>query len=346
MTRSMRALFALVAGLGLLTGAHATWATSLHLNLVDTDGNPVQVSRAELLLVAWMIEEARVDLELSANGLTLDLEREWLRSRWPLSSPSPPARNPFDYHMGVYLYLEAPPLLASIQSHRFHWPGRVPGDPTGREGTTTIAFPRGQEVVVPAGEDVNMTLVFRPKVSRQIRFVSPQAEPWPDLRVHASMFWSDANNCAILTGRDSLGSHVTDAAGWVELPDGEFEYALDIVRGPRRFHGSLVEDSRTPWRLVNRLLEPSEVVVRELPIEPLEIRVRRGGEPAVGVYLRGMAAICVCGACDGPLGTTDEAGRIRLDSFRPEAYDEVWLVDGDTEVWRSFAAGGVVEIDL
>ena len=182
--------------------------------------------------------------------------------------------------------------------------------------------------------------------TRRVRFVDPSGKPWSDLKVHASMFWSDANNCAILTGRKSLGSHLTDSAGWVELPDGEFEYAFDIAWGPRRFHGSLTEESRTPWRLVNRLLETRELVVRELAVEPLEVRVRRDGEPAVGLHLRAMSAVCVCGACDGPLGTTDERGRIRRDDFRPETVDEIWLVDGDKEVWRSWSGGGVIEIDL
>ena len=326
--------------------AAPVWATSLNLEFVDADGSPLQISKAELLLVAWNIEEARVQLEPSASGLTLHLERDWLRSRWPLRSPSPPARNPFDHHRGVYLYLEAPSPLASIQSYPFEWPGGVPGDSADQDATTTITFPRGQETVVPEGQDVSITLVFRPKAPRRVRFVDPRGNPWFDFKVRASMFWSAANHCAIVTGSESLGRHVTDADGWVELPDGEVEYALDIARGPRRFHGPLIQDSRPPWRLVSRLQGTRELVVRELAVEPLEVRVRRGGEPAVGLHLRGRSAVCVCGACDGPLGTTDERGRVRRDDFRPEAVEEIWLVDGDTEVWRSWAGGGVIEIDL
>ncbi len=344
-SRSRQTLLVLAIGLGLTLGAHPVGATSLHLQFVDTDGSPVQVSKAELLLVAWGMREERVELEPSVSGLTLHMEGEWLRSRWPLSSPSLPARNRFDDHMGVYLYLEAP-LLAPIQSHRFESPGR-PDDATDKARTTTITFPRGQEAVVPEGQDVRMTLVFRPRVPRRVRFVNPGGEPWSGLKVHASMFWSSANHCAVVTGSESLGGHVTDRAGWIELPDGEFEYLLEVASGARRFHGPLADKSPMPWRLVSRLQETHELVVRELAIEPLDMRVRRNGEPAVGLYLGAMLADCFCGACHGPLGTTDERGRISRDDFRPEKMDEIWLVDGDKgEVWRSASRGGLIEIDL
>ena len=84
-----------------------------------------------------------------------------------------------------------------------------------------------------------MTLVFRPRAPRRIRFVDPGGRPWSGLKVHASMFWSSANHCAILTGSESLGGHVTDVAGWVELPDGEFEYALGHREGAAQVSRSL-----------------------------------------------------------------------------------------------------------
>ena len=343
--RSRRALFTLAVGLGLMLRAYPVWATSLHLEFVDTDGTPVQVAKAELLLSAWGMEAERVELETSPDGLSLELEPEWLRSRWPPGWPSPPGGRPLAFRVGAHLYLQAPPL-AAIQSDRFQWPGGVPGDSVDPDRRTTITFPRGQEAVVPQGQHVRMTLVFRPRAPRRVRFVDPRGRPWSDFRFHTSMFWSDDNHCAVVTGSESLGSHVTDAAGWSELPDGEFVYALGI-RWPHMYAGRSLEDSRTPQRLIARLTDPgSAVVVRELKVRPLEVRVRLGGKPAAGLHLRARGAFCGCGACDGPVGTTDGNGRIRREDFRPDSHDEIWLMDGDTEVWRSPSTWGVVEIDL
>ena len=343
--RWRRALFTLALGVGLMLRAYPMWATSLQLEFVDTDGTPVKVAKAELLLSAWGVEAERIELETSSDGLRLELEPEWLRSHGPAGWLSAPGGGPIERYVGAHLYLQAPPL-AAIQSDRFQWPSGVPGDGPDPGRGTIITFPRGQEAVVPQGQDVSMTLVFRAKAQRRVRFVDRTGRPWSNFSFHASMFWSDHNRCAILTGSESLGSHVTDAAGWGELPDGEFVYALGI-QWPHVYAGRSLEDSRTPWRLATRLSDPGiAVVVRELKVRPLEVRVQRGGRPAAGLHLRAMGAFCVCGACDGPVGTTDEDGRIRKEDFRPDSVDEIWLVDGDTEVWRSPSTWGIVEIDL
>ena len=162
------------------------------------------------------------------------------------------------------------------------------------------------------------------------------------------MFWSDSNHCGHITGSEYLGRHVTNADGIVEVADGDFEYALSLLGG----HHVFVEGGSIPWRLLTHLTEPTtEIVAREFPIQPLKMRVWRGSGPAVGVYLRGYSALCGCGACDGPLATTDEEGRIQLDDFRPEAYRRVWLVDDDmeVEVWEeptSALPNSVVEVQL
>ena len=340
---SARMCVATVKLLGWVLCAYPAWATTLDLGFVDTGGHPVHVTKAELLLVAWGQEE-RIELKTTGDSLTLHLEPEWLQSRWPRSSQS--ARSRFSDQLGVYLYLQAPPPLAAMQSDRFRWPTGAARESANQGDTTTITFPREQQAVVPEGADPGMALVFRPKVPRRVRFVDSHGKPQRNLAVGVNMFWSDENHCAVLTGREWLGSHVTDEAGWIEVPDGEFVYALG-VREPYRFDVPPSLDSPTPWRLVTRLPGAStEFVVRELAVRPLELRVRRGGEPAAGIHLRGVLATCICGACDGPLGTTDEGGRIRLDDFRPERLSEIWLVDGDTEVWRSWPGGGVIEVDL
>ena len=131
-----------VMSFALCMGVHGS--TTLDLNFVDTDGQPIRLASAELLLVAWGATD-RIVLETSADGLSLTLDADWLRSRW----------NRFDDQVGIYLYLQAPPL-AAVQSHRFRWLGA--GE---HAGAVTIAFPRGNEVTVEEGMKASRTVVFR-----------------------------------------------------------------------------------------------------------------------------------------------------------------------------------------
>ena len=299
----------------LLLSAHPAWTATLTLNFVDTNGRPVEVTKAELLLVAWA-ETERIELETSANSLQLVLEPDWLRSRWPR----------FDDQEAVYLYLEAPPL-ASIRSHKFRWPVI-----TGYGIPTVIGFPGGRQVVV-RDMDARMTLAFRPAAIRRVRVVDSRGKPLPEVAVGVYRFWSDYNRCAHITGGERLGSRVTDTEGLIEVPDGDFEYVLSLGRFTHEFVDG---DRRVPWRLRTHLPEATtELRAREFAVEPLEMRVLRGDKPAPGVHLRGHLASCPCGACDGPLGTADETGWIRLDDFRPDLHDRIWLVDDGETVWDS-----------
>ena len=329
--RKAKALFTWVLSAALCAGVHG--ATTLDLSFVDTDGKPVRLATADLLLVAWGATE-RIGLETSDDGLSLTLDGDWLRSRW----------SRFDDQEGVYLYLQAPPL-AAIQSHRFTWLGAA-----GHAGAVTIAFPRGQEIAVDEGMNATMTVVFRTTARRRVRVVDPDGRPRPGTAINAFMFWSQSNHCAVLAGGEPLGSFVANTDGWIEVPDGDFEYAFELGRGFTSDHVFLNEGRYERERLVTRLLQPdTDVVVHQFPVRPLEMRVWRADEPAPGISLHAHMANCPCGACSGPLAQTDETGRIRLDEFRPEEWAWVWLVDGDTEYWRTAPtawSSGNVEVKL
>ena len=233
--------------------------------------------------------------------------------------------------------------MAAIQSDRFKWLGVEDA------GSVTIAFPRGQQVVVEEGTKASTTLAFRSRTERRVRIVDPDGRPRPGTAIDAHMFWSQSNHCAVLAGGEPLGSFVADADGWIEVPDGDFEYALELGRQLARDHVFVANGRYEPERLVTRLAQPeTDVVVHRYPIRPLDMRVWRAKEPASNVWLRARIANC-CGACSGPLARTDETGRIRLDEFRPEQWDWVWLVDGDTEYWRTAPttwSSGNVEVKL
>ena len=305
----------LFSALGLALFAGEAWSATLTLHFVDPDGRPVEVTKAELLLVAWA-ETERVDLETPTNSLQLVLEPDWLRSRWP----------GFDEQDAVYLYLEAPPL-APMRSSEFRWPVI-----TGYGIPTTIGFPGGHQVVVK-DMDVSMTLPFRSAAVRRVRVVTASGNPLPNVAVAVYRFGSDYNRCAHLTGGESLGTFVTDGDGIIEVSDGEFEYVLSLGRFTHEFVDG---DRRAPWRRRTRLLEATtEVRAREFSVDSLDVRIVREDSAVPGVHLRGHLASCPCGACDGPLGTADEKGRIRVDDFRPDLYNRIWLVDDGETVWES-----------
>ena len=330
--RIVRATLACVFATALCGGIHG--ATTLDLGFVDTSGRPVALAKAELLLVAWGATE-RIELETTGDGLRLVLEPDWLRTRWP---------GRFDDQEGVYLYLEAPPL-AAIRSYRFPWPGAK-----GDAGTTVIAFPRNQVAVVERGAKAQRTVVFRAKTVRRVRLVDTDGVPRPGAVIDACMFWSRSNHCGVLAGCDPLGRHAADADGWLEIPDGDFEYALELGRELARDHVFVAGGQAAGKRLVTELTRPeTELVVYRHPVRPLAMRVRRGDEPAVGLVLNAHTADCPCGACSGPLATTDEEGRIDLPGFRPGRWEWGWLQDGEGEIWRTVPTTwpvGAIEVGI
>ena len=324
----------LVALCALLLSVRAA-ATTLELEFVDIEGQPVNVAKAELLLVAWG-ETQRIVLDTDGHGMTLAMDAEWLRSRWPTY---------FDHQEGVYVYLQAPPLV-SIRSERFKWLGAG-----GNPGPVTVSFPSGAEAVVEQGSMARETVVFRPKATRRVRIVDPSGSPRTGMAVNASMFWSQSNHCGSLTGgHEPLGRHVTDADGWIEVPDGDFEYALELAHD--RFDHAFVGATGIRYRLVTHLPQPeTQVVVRQYPIHPLEMRVWRAGKPAAGAALEGWGANCPCGACTILVAVADTEGRISLPDFRPEEWFWVGFWEGDERLWWSGTRSvwyptGVVDVHL
>lgn len=198
--------------------------------------------------------------------------------------------------------------------------------------------------------NASMTVVFRTRTPRRVRIVDPDGRPLPGTAINAFIFWSQSNHCAVLAGGEPLGSFVANTDGWIEVPDGDFEYALELGRGFSSDHVFVTEGRYERERVVTRLPEPeTDVVVHQFPVRPLEMRVLRANEPATGIWLHAHMANCPCGACSGPLAQTDETGRIRLDGFRPEEWAWVWLIDGDTEYWRTAPtawSSGKVEVNL
>ena len=316
--------------------------TLLELRFVDPDGNEVQLDKAELLLVGWG-EVGRIQLEPTEEGLQINLDPNWLRPRMGNRYEKFDWLDHLDY---VFVYLQADPF-ASIRSNAFQWIG----DRVNHPGPVRVAFPGGETVIVEKGETIRATITFRKKDVKHVRFVDPEGRPFPGIHVDAYMYWSAQNHCGALSGSEPLGEFVSDAYGLITLPDGDYEYALELRdRRIREF----VPYSNLSWRVVSDLKTPEPVfVVLEHPIRPLELIVRREGKPVTGwVQPHVLTRNCSCGACSALYEGVDKFGRIRIKNFRPAIYSSIWLMDHRTgeELWRadpsSWTEPRTIEIDL
>ena len=325
--------------------------TLLELRFVDPNGNDVQLDKAELLLVGWGVTD-RIELEPTEKGLQVNLDPEWLRPR--MESHESYKRDWFESLESAYLYIQANPF-ASIQTLPFRWLG----DSRGFSGPVKISFPGGEEAIVEKGTVGSATITLREKVQRRIRIVDPNGKPMQGVGLHANVNWSTRNHCGALVKLDSLGQFTTDDQGIVELPDGDFEYALELRGGG--IPGVFQNPSHTyfPDRTITRLdLVETEMVVRLYSKrDRLELVFRRDGMPAKNANLLGYSSYCACGACWGSAGKKIGEGRFELADYYPETYEYIFLVEGEVKepiwektIWKvdgtSLMESELIEVDL
>jgi hypothetical protein len=184
-----------------------------------------------------------------------------------------------------------------------------------------------------------------------VQLVDDEGQPVSGVSMAAWVFWSIANRCGFLASTDSLGAAVTDAQGRAALPGGDFEHTLVLGDDAWVFHARRGE-SYARDRLILRLDSgETRIVLHRLPVVRFELTVTEHGVPVQGLTLRATLAGCGCGACDGPLETTDAQGRIVIDAFRPEEWAVVELRDADGRVrWTGnpldWSRGGAFDIRL
>ncbi len=328
-------------------------ATELGLRFVDSQHGPVQVSKAELLLVAWG-DTGRLTLPIQGDHLHLDLSPSWLRSRWPRRFPD---------LMRAYLYIEAQGY-APIRSQPFLWLGSRAGDRGRDAGSVTISFRQGRPAILREGERAERTITFGRPTPRRVSLVGADGRPLGGVRVSAYMFWSASNHCGVLSGADSLGEYVSDDAGQLTLPDGDFEYALVLdeqrsvfrmlpalgVTAVIRHLGSPIGvDYRST--LISFLQPPNNTFcIHRFARRSLHARILREGRPISQVTLMCSLADCGCGACSGPLATSDAEGRITVEDFYPEEIEELFICGPDGKrIWqmsRRALPSGMLEVDL
>jgi len=313
-------------------------AADLVITLQNEEGSPIRFSKAEILAAAWG-EVKRMELPTTRNRLTLS--REELRRLL--------AENFAEGH-GVclaYLYLQSTGYVP-IRSDPFLSDGELCYEESAQE--LTIGFPVGERLTVDRDGEGNWSLVLRRPEPRFVRLVDDYGRPVAGVAVTSHMFWSTDNHCGMLTGADWLGSGVSDHAGRVKIPDGDFQYALIIKK---RYH--VVRDYYGYKDRFVGYLERGEAIVplHVMATGPLELRLTTNGQPLANTVVSARLAGYSCGATWGPLGTTDAKGRVLLPSFCHERYESVYVDDANGfTVWqedpRAWQAQGqkVVRVDL
>jgi hypothetical protein len=312
-------------GISLLNSA--VNATQLDIRFRGPNGEPIKISRAELLLVAWGAPGGRLELNADGDLLRMDLSPDWLRSRWP---------DRFADMEKAYVYVQAAGY-APIRSEPFLWLGSHDVGPHGeqygqRVAETKIDFRRGRSVTVREEEKAELDVVLRKPAQRRLRFLNGSGEPVANLKIDVKMFWSESNHCGGLAGADLLVHGVTGSKGDLNVPDGDFQYVFEIEDPHVVF--DYPESDDYPRRVIMYLHDQSTTLrAHHFERSPLLLDVLSDQGQLPGAVLYGNLSGCPCGACYGVMATSDGQGQIRIRDFYPEEYSELWLCVDEREVW-------------
>lgn len=320
-----------------------TPVTELYLRLKNAEGEPVPFSNAELFMEAWMITDS-LKLTTEGNLLMLSLEEDSVRSYWLEHAQDRIAQHSWHDYL---LYIEADGYVPVLSR-----PMYFVGTETWVDGPATqvvVEFPNGPKAEVSRGETQEIELTLREPQSRYLRFVDDNQMPVPRVEVKSYMYWSSANRCGVLMGANFLAEGISDEDGRISIPDGEFEYALEFQKP---FYYLKEPVYGYPMRLITYLSGQETVVeLHKLRRQPLEMSVRKNGEPLANETLFGQWNGCACCARWQHIATTDENGRISLEYFYPEEWDFIAFLDEEGEfAWdadpKQFSGTEIIQVEL
>ncbi|MBI4914261.1 MAG: hypothetical protein HY825_00295 [Acidobacteria bacterium] len=247
----------------------------------------------------------------------------------------------------AYIYVQADGYVP-IRSEPFRWPAVEATVPDPGSVSARIDFRQGTSVPLTANEDAALAVTLRRPEPRYVTLVGDRGEALSGERLSANMFWSRSNHCGVLAGADPLGEFVSDSAGRIALPDGDYEYAL-VLRDSRSVFRS--PPQREEPTLLSYLPKPDTTLhVHRFVRRPLRVHVLSHGRPVSHAVLNGRVANCGCGACEGPIAVSDTEGRMAVDEFYPEDIGVLFICNEDRKpVWQlapSDLPAGTLVIDL
>jgi hypothetical protein len=194
-------------------------ATEIYLSFQNSEGQKVQLSKAELLLAAWNYT-GRIPLSITDDKLDLFLDSDWLKKNWP------DQENHFRDLEKVYLYLQAPGY-APVCSVPIPWMGSTSND---QEKGVLILFPGGKPLPMMKHQLAELKVTFHRPRSKFLRFIDIKGKPLEGVRVRSFIFWSNSNPEGWLEGAEPLADGNSDSRGKIQVPDGDFVHAFLIKR--------------------------------------------------------------------------------------------------------------------
>ena len=329
--------------------------TTLWLHVVSAEGQPVPIAQALLFMEDWALYEW-ITLTAESNTLVIKLNMDSVAVPWEKWQGKTET---------VYrLYVEADGY-AAIESRPMPFIGTYiynsHSETYGPVFQVPVEF-LGQPVVqVAAGETKDMEVVVRKLQKRTLRFVDGNQAPLSGVQVWVSLFGSGANHCGHANPAWSLGKGISDKTGRVTIPDGDYEYLIELEKpgyelgSNDHFTTHWEEDYEYPDGRVLILisyLSGQEIVVELDKRQPqrLEMVVLRKGEPAADRTLYADQWSCYCALCGVELATTDAQGRIALDEFYPDMWWSIYFTDTTDFAWeadpRELPTDQVIQVNL
>jgi len=314
-----------------------TAPTELHIHPVDESGSPITISQAEVYLDLWGGSE-KIAVPFDETGVRVPLDRSWLCSARPASCD--------DQFTAARVILQAEGY-APVASGAFLWMGGVETPGGAPRRAVDISFLSGAWMHLERGETKDLTVPFRKPLGRRLRFLNQAGQPVPGVGLRVSLLLESSNHCGS-TEAVRFTEGASDEAGELSVTDADAELAFEFSKS----HHVLLnpQNSDEPMRFTGMYSGPLNVVLlRELERRPLHLEIT-GAEDVSGLALSACMAACPCGACCGQIAASDAGGRIELETFYPEEYERLTLLNqqGQT-VWQGnprTLTGDPVRIEL
>lgn len=300
--------------------------TELQIRLVDATGEPVAISKAELLLSAWSEVKTR-SLITDGNALAIILEED------ATLYPPPYEGKPWS-DFRVYIEAEG---YAPLESKAMQFFGSEVYNETER---VVVDFPNNPALELAEGETQTIDLVVRKPVTRTLHFVDDAGLPVTGVEVDSYLFWSNDNHCGAPSGVVMIDSGSSDESGYVRIPDGDIDYLFDFWDSDYHLQEWYGEEYGFgyPMQMEGFMSEPdTEVRLHRLEKRGLEMTITEDGEPVSNKSVIGQIVYCGCGFCGGEIAVTDAHGKIAIEDFFPEKYQNIFLRDSENNeiIWQS-----------
>jgi len=317
------------SALWLLAALSAAGANAevLTIRPVDIDGRRLPVEAVAELLVDNYNDREILALPTRDGSILLPRTQEWLCDQWPGGC-------------GATAHVEARILLSAsgravLASDPFQWPRASRGTPA--------SLPEVEFSLAPAPvtvTDGTLLVPMRPAGLRVFHVRDREGRPLGGVTLDVAIYFSTMGHCAWIRSRP-LATVTTDVAGDAPIPDGDFEYHLELRT--RHLAFSAAPDPHDRQTLITPLRDGVVELIVFRP-ERLRIQVVEVSDPAT-LTLVGCIQDCpggVCGACCEMLAEVSAAGNVGIGDFYPEEYSEIYLGGDEGEVWRA----AVRDLDL